>query len=157
MEARANGHHSVLYENPVIYFLHFASRRSVWAVPGIGEVMWQRGHNGSVSDEGDTSSGRRWDLCQISTDTPDSFYSWTEWCEHDTNLLSLLSGLLGDAGRLGTVLSAVRLQRISALKAPSYIDSVFLVCLRLLLLLYQIWIQVILILAAALSHQNLFM
>lgn len=142
-------------ENPVIYFLHFASRSSVWAVPGTGEVMWQWGHNESVSDEGDTSTRRRWDLCQIPTDTPDSFYSWTEWCEHDTNLLSFLSGLLGNAGRLGTVLSAVRLQWISALTAPSYLDSVFLVCLRLFMLLYHIWIQVILILATAFSHQGL--
>lgn len=107
MEARANGHHSVLYGESCDLFPSFCFPE----VPGIGEVMWQRGHNGSVSDEGDTSTRRRWDLCQIPTDTPDSFYSRTEWCEHDTNLLSLLSGLLGDAGRLGTVLSAVRLQR----------------------------------------------
>lgn len=89
-------------ENPIINFLQFA-----FPELSVGSSRNQRGdvavrsqrNRDRVSNEGGTSTHRRWDLCQIPTDTPDSFYSWTEQREHDTKLLSFLPGLLGNAGR----------------------------------------------------------
>lgn len=50
-----------------------------------------------VINEGDTSTCRQWELCQILTDTPAAFYSWNQQCEHDTTLL------LGNACILGII------------------------------------------------------
>lgn len=69
----------------------------MWALPGMSEaVRSHRNHQGrdQVSNEGDTSTDGRWELCQMLTDTPATFYSWTQRCEHDTVRLSFLA----DAG-----------------------------------------------------------